>query len=597
MIADEMALGMVNQKTTAARLIPVIGKGVGDTVEFGGLFGYAGTNATIANVGIGSGEIGSQTLSFIGAIVGWSDGADIINCWNGADITCSGWSGGIVGTVRDGGESIIRGCYNIGNVTARDGAVGGIVGHLAAGGHGTDVSVTVSDCYNLGNVTAKDNAAGIAGRIQDGNTVVRCYNAGRISVNGENILDGAGAIVSLLTSGSTVSECYYDAAQCDKGISSGSGDTAAMSRESMCSGELLALLGAGFKADSYGLVNGGYPLTYWQPTDDADEIDNVNELISAIGEVTLDSADAIIAARNAYDNLEDELKAHVSGLEQLTAAEQALAALQTLRETKDTAIKELREYKAPEDYREIERAQLELIITEGNAAIETAADADAVRAALVDAKAKLDELKTDAVLNDEESAARVSDTIASIGDVTLDSGALIESIRAAYDSLSDTAKTLVNNYNVLTAAEDKLAELRRDEDNKPKPDDKPGGDTDNKPENKPSDTKPSTDGSTILPFKSSPFELAASGSFDIQPVLTVYRVPEGADTPCWFGDMELLPHLWHLVGIPYIDADVYILPKISAEGRSRKELAEATHEAIRAAHERIVLKKELPGHV
>ncbi len=40
-IADEMALGMVNQKTTAARLIPVIGKNVGDTVEFGGLFGYA----------------------------------------------------------------------------------------------------------------------------------------------------------------------------------------------------------------------------------------------------------------------------------------------------------------------------------------------------------------------------------------------------------------------------------------------------------------------------------------------------------------------------------------------------------------------------
>ncbi len=40
-IADEMALGMVNQKTTACRLIPAIGKGVGDKVEFGGLFGYA----------------------------------------------------------------------------------------------------------------------------------------------------------------------------------------------------------------------------------------------------------------------------------------------------------------------------------------------------------------------------------------------------------------------------------------------------------------------------------------------------------------------------------------------------------------------------
>lgn len=40
-IADEAAIGMVNQKTTAVRLIPVIGKGVGDTVEFGGLLGYA----------------------------------------------------------------------------------------------------------------------------------------------------------------------------------------------------------------------------------------------------------------------------------------------------------------------------------------------------------------------------------------------------------------------------------------------------------------------------------------------------------------------------------------------------------------------------
>ena len=40
-IADEMAIGMVNQKTTAVRLIPVAGKDVGDIVEFGGLLGYA----------------------------------------------------------------------------------------------------------------------------------------------------------------------------------------------------------------------------------------------------------------------------------------------------------------------------------------------------------------------------------------------------------------------------------------------------------------------------------------------------------------------------------------------------------------------------
>ena len=40
-IADEMAIGMVNQKTTAVRIIPAVGKKVGDKVEFGGLFGYA----------------------------------------------------------------------------------------------------------------------------------------------------------------------------------------------------------------------------------------------------------------------------------------------------------------------------------------------------------------------------------------------------------------------------------------------------------------------------------------------------------------------------------------------------------------------------
>ncbi|WP_214019967.1 PFL family protein [Methanoculleus sp.] len=40
-IADEAAIGMINNKTTAVRLIPVIGKGVGDTVEFGGLLGHA----------------------------------------------------------------------------------------------------------------------------------------------------------------------------------------------------------------------------------------------------------------------------------------------------------------------------------------------------------------------------------------------------------------------------------------------------------------------------------------------------------------------------------------------------------------------------
>lgn len=49
-IADEMALGMINQKTTAARLIPVPGMEVGDYVSFGGLFG-ASPILPVNNVG------------------------------------------------------------------------------------------------------------------------------------------------------------------------------------------------------------------------------------------------------------------------------------------------------------------------------------------------------------------------------------------------------------------------------------------------------------------------------------------------------------------------------------------------------------------
>ncbi|MGN0877933.1 MAG: PFL family protein [Oligosphaeraceae bacterium] len=50
MIADEMAIGMINKKTTAVRFIPVPGKGAGERVEFGGLFG-GGTIMPVRNNG------------------------------------------------------------------------------------------------------------------------------------------------------------------------------------------------------------------------------------------------------------------------------------------------------------------------------------------------------------------------------------------------------------------------------------------------------------------------------------------------------------------------------------------------------------------
>ena len=50
LIADEMAIGMINQKTTAVRVIPVPGKEAGDVVHFGGLFGESAI-LPVRNVG------------------------------------------------------------------------------------------------------------------------------------------------------------------------------------------------------------------------------------------------------------------------------------------------------------------------------------------------------------------------------------------------------------------------------------------------------------------------------------------------------------------------------------------------------------------
>ncbi|MFR3447127.1 MAG: S-layer homology domain-containing protein [Oscillospiraceae bacterium] len=114
----------------------------------------------------------------------------------------------------------------------------------------------------------------------------------------------------------------------------------------------------------------------------------VKELIDAIGEVTLESGDAIDAARTAYDKLPEAKKALVDNYEKLTAAEEAYTAL-------------------------------------------------------VDAAA----------------AKAVDDLIDAIGEVTLESGDAIKAARAAYDTLTDTQKELVKNYEKLLAAEELYEEL------------------------------------------------------------------------------------------------------------------------------------------
>ena len=297
----------------------------------GGLFGYVGNGAVIKNVGVASGEINCKS-SFVGGIVGWSNGADIINCWNGLDITASGYSGGIVGTVRDGGKSVISGCYNKGNISGTT-AIGGIIGHLDTSrpSSGTSVEVTIENCYNMGNVTGTNSVGGIAGQLQDGHTVKNCYNVGKIISSAER----TGAIIGSVTDDNEAANVYFEQGSAAAGFGYNGDETAIIAEEKTADEmkELLNLLGEAFKKDEYGLVNGGYPILTWQNTEEADEIKAVTEIIEAIGEVTLESEQAVTEAKAAYDALDDELKALVENYAQLEAAEKKLSELKKVAES------------------------------------------------------------------------------------------------------------------------------------------------------------------------------------------------------------------------------------------------------------------------
>ncbi len=67
-------------------------------------------------------------------------------------------------------------------------------------------------------------------------------------------------------------------------------------------------------------------------------------------------------------------------------------------------------------------------------------------------------------VSDKKAAAEVTDMIAALGRITLDSADDIRAARTAYDALTDCGRKLVSNYDVLTAAEKKLAALKKEKD-------------------------------------------------------------------------------------------------------------------------------------
>ena len=222
----------------------------------------------------------------------------------------------------------------------------------------------------------------------------------------------------------------------------------------------------------------------------------VETKIDAIGEVTLESEQAITDARKAYDALTDVQKQLVSNLDKLTAAEQKLAELQEQAEI-DAANKAAA--KAVEDKIDaIGKVTLESeqAITDARKAYDALTDAQKKLVPNVDkltaAEQKLAELQEQAESEaaDKAAAKAVEDKINAIGKVTLESEQAITDARKAYDALTDAQKKLVSNLDKLIAAEKELAKLHEStptpiptpDKPTPKPTPKPDKPTPDKPD-------------------------------------------------------------------------------------------------------------------
>ncbi|MBQ7090322.1 MAG: hypothetical protein IJN82_04315, partial [Clostridia bacterium] len=115
-----------------------------------GFFG-ACRGATIKNFGIESGSVTGANR--VGGIAGYGDVCTFINCYNKAAVTSvSGTDGcgGIAGVARE--NAYFYGCFNMGDICAKNKAAGGIAGWAQG-------NATIRACYNEGSVTSADNTS------------------------------------------------------------------------------------------------------------------------------------------------------------------------------------------------------------------------------------------------------------------------------------------------------------------------------------------------------------------------------------------------------------------------------------------------------
>lgn len=254
--------------------------------------------------------------------------------------------------------------------------------------------------------------------------------------------------------------------------------------------------------DDYTVEKHGFP-------NDKTTVKEVIRLIDKIGTVTLNSKDAIQAARAAYNKLSATDKDQVYNYDTLTAAEAKLSQLQvqdainkinligtvtlnsgskidaawnaynpltteqklqvTNRGTLAKAQETYNNLKAEETEKLIDEIDDEITLESEDAIVKARKAYDALtktQQGLVD-KEHLDKLKAaelalaelKATETDKEKAQEVIDLIKKLGTITMESAEDVEAARAAYEKLTDIQKTLVTNYDDLVKAEDTLEDL------------------------------------------------------------------------------------------------------------------------------------------
>ena len=406
-------------------------------LSYVGLFGCIGAGGVVQHVGLNGGSIkgnnnvgavagenwgkivncyntGAVTSTDIGIAIGGIVGrnySDIIGCFNTGTVTQMSKIadvGGIVGfnNASQSGTAKVTGCYNTGAVTVTgvDVFTGGIAGHNCGADGRT---ATVADCYNTGAVTVTGNESylgGIVGYTEAGGgigEVTGCYNMGAVTTTGSNNL--LGGIAGINKSG-TVTNCYYDRGE-DNGIGTKL-TTAQMTAGTYTDDDVTNM--PGLSSEKW-LVRQSNEFIAYYPHLKGFAYDITGAVKDWPAKLTLLSLDdAKVAAIDDAATVAEVVtalegaKAEIDKIK--TDAELSAEEAAALAAAKAAAKAELANYKNADDYRDAQKNELAAAITAGNEAIDSAATVAEVEAALADAKAAIDRIKTDAELSSEEAA-------------------------------------------------------------------------------------------------------------------------------------------------------------------------------------------------